>query len=74
MKTPSQLLQEALLVPLISPESVRLYKIVSEFYEITKFQAAAKEFSDVRVKKLQEQIDRQTAMIDNLEKTLWGKK
>lgn len=74
MKTALQLLQESLLVPLNSEEATRLFKIVEQFYEITKFQESVKAFSDERVKKLQEQIDRQKAMIENLEKTLWGKK
>lgn len=74
MKTPIDLLQDALLVPLNSNEASRLFKIVGEFYEITKFQASTKEFSDDRVKRLQDQIERQKAMIDNLEKTLWSKK
>lgn len=74
MKTSLQLLQEALLVPLVTDEAVRLYKIIEQFHELTKFHESTKEFSDKRVKKLQEQIERQKAMIENLEKTLWGKK
>lgn len=74
MKTSIELVQDALKVPLVTDEAVRLYKIVEQFYELTKFLESTKEFSDVRVKKLQEQIERQKAMIENLEKTLWGKK
>lgn len=70
MKTPIQLLQDALK----TRDSSELFKIVEQFYEITKFQESVKAFSDERVKKLQEQIDRQKTMIENLEKTLWGKK
>lgn len=74
MKTSIELVQDALKVPLVTDEAVRLYKIVEQFYELTKFLDSTKKFSDVRVKKLQEQIERQKAMIENLEKTLWGKK
>ena len=74
MKTSIKLVQDALKVPLVTDEAVRLYKIVEQFYELTKFLESTKEVSDVRVKKLQEQIERQKAMIENLEKTLWGKK
>lgn len=74
MKTSIELMQDALKVPLVTDEAVRLYKIVEQFYELTKFLESTKKFSDVRVKKLQEQIERQKAMIENLEKTLWGKK
>jgi hypothetical protein len=73
MKTTIELLQDALKVPLTSDEASRLFKVVEQFYELTKFQASTKEFSDARVKKLQEQIERQKAMIENLEKTLWNK-
>jgi hypothetical protein len=73
MKTAIELLQDALKVPLNSDEAGRLFKVVEQFYELTKFQASTKEFSDARVKKLQEQIERQKAMIENLEKTLWNK-
>lgn len=74
MKTAIQLLQAALLVPLNSEEAGRLFVIVEQFYDLAKFQESTKEFSDDRVKKLQDQIERQKAMIENLEKTLWSKK
>lgn len=74
MKTSIELLQDALKVPLNTDEAVRLYKIIEQFYELTKFQESTKVFADDRIKRLQEQIERQKAMIDNLEKTLWNKK
>lgn len=70
MKTSIELLQDALK----TQDPVVLFKIIEQFYDLAKFQESRKEFSDARVKKLQEQIERQKAMIDNLEKTLWGKK
>jgi len=73
MKTAIELLQDALKVPLTSEDAARLFKVVEQFYDLTQFQASTKEFSDARVKKLQEQIERQKTMIENLEKTLWNK-
>ena len=70
MKTEQQILQEALK----THDPVQLYKLVQDALDLSKFHAAQKGFADLRVKKLEEQVKRQTAMIDNLEKTLWGKK
>jgi hypothetical protein len=40
---------------------------------LVRFEASQAEFSKVREAKLRAQVDRQTKLIDNLEKTLWKK-
>ena len=70
MKTELQILQEALK----TQDPAKLYALVSDAIELAKFHAAQKAMADMRTKKLSEQVQRQAAMIENLEKTLWGKK
>lgn len=70
MKTELQILQEALK----TQDPAKLYALVSEAIDLAKFHASQKAFADLRVKKLSDQVQRQTEMIENLEKTLWGKK
>lgn len=51
-----------------------LYKLVEEAVDGIRFVEAQLAFSRGREKKLEAQVTRQTAMIENLEKTLWNKK
>ncbi len=69
MKTIDQLVQQA-----VKSQSVsELYSLFEQAIDLARFEAAQAEFSKVREAKLRAQVDRQTKLIDNLEKTLWKK-
>ena len=51
-----------------------LLNLIEKALELAEFNGAQLAISRVNEKKLREQVERQIAMIDNLEKTLWGKK
>jgi flagellin-specific chaperone FliS len=70
MKTPDQI-REAM-VKTINPTELRM--LLQEALDVIAFEQAQNAFVTVREKKLIEQVKRQTAMIENLEKTLWSKK
>jgi len=70
MKTKTQI-REAM-VKTIDPTELML--LLREAIELVEFEESQNAFVTVRVKKLIEQVERQTAMIENLEKTLWSKK
>ena len=70
MKTHDEILTQAL----ATQDPARLYQLVEQALELAQFHAAQAGFSKLREQKLQEQVKRQAAMIDNLEKTLWGRK
>lgn len=55
-------------------DSIELYKLLEDAVDTIRFTEAQLAFSKSREKKLTEQVARQRAMIENLEKTLWGKK
>jgi len=69
MKTRDQLLQRALK----TQDHRELYLILEEALSLVSFNEAQLGFSKVREQKLKDQVERQTAMITNLEKTLWKK-
>ena len=50
-----------------------LLNLIEKALELAEFNGAQLAFSRANEKKLREQVERQTAMIENLEKTLWGK-
>lgn len=69
MKTIDQLVQQA-----VKSQSVsELYSLFEQAIDLARFEASQAEFSKVREAKLRAQVDRQTKLIDNLEKTLWKK-
>lgn len=69
MKTIDQLVQQA-----VKSQSVsELYSLFEQAIDLARFEATQAEFSKVREAKLRAQVDRQTKLIDNLEKTLWKK-
>lgn len=70
MRTADQIISAALK----TQSSAVLFLLVQEAVELAKFAQSKEELSRVREKKLTEQVQRQTALIDNLEKTLWSKK
>ena len=51
-------------------DAAELYRLVEEALELADFYAAKKAFAEARVAKLTEQVARQSAMIENLEKTM----
>ena len=51
-----------------------LLNLIEKALDLAEFNGAQLAISRVNEKKLREQVERQIAMIDNLEKTLWGKK
>jgi hypothetical protein len=55
-------------------DPIVLYKLVEEAVDGIRFVEAQLAFSRIREKKLEDQVTRQTSMIENLEKTLWNKK
>ena len=70
MKTKDMILSEALK----TQDATKLFALVEDALKLAEFHAAQRAFADARVTKLTEQVTRQVAMIENLEKTLWGKK
>ncbi len=70
MKTKQEILSQAL----ATQDPQRLYTLLEQALALADFHAAQAAFSRTREQRLQEQVQRQTAMIDNLERTLWGKK
>jgi hypothetical protein len=69
VKTIDQLVQQA-----VKSQSVsELYSLFEQAIDLARFEASQAEFSKVREAKLRAQVDRQTKLIDNLEKTLWKK-
>jgi hypothetical protein len=54
-------------------DHVKLFHLVQEAIALSDFHAAQENFAKVREQKLNDQVQRQTAMIKNLERTLWGK-
>jgi hypothetical protein len=70
MKTPDQI-REAM-VKTINPTELRM--LLQEALDVIEFEQAQNAFVTLREKKLMDQVKRQTAMIENLEKTLWGRK
>jgi hypothetical protein len=69
MKTADELIAEA--VKTQDPKV--LYKLVEQAVDLARFEASSKAFAERRMQIMAEQNKRQLAMIDNLEKTLWGK-
>lgn len=69
-RTADQLLTEALK----TQDPIRLYQLLEDAIDTIRITDAQLAGSKIREKKMAEQIERQRAMIDNLEKTLWGKK
>lgn len=69
MNTIPQLLSKAL----ATQDTAILFSLFVQATEVAKFNEAQLAFSKARELKLKEQVDRQTAMIANLEKTLWKK-
>lgn len=67
----SKLIQRALLV---SHDADKLWKVFEDAMEHIIYVEAQRASREIEVKKLKAQNERQTAMIDNLEKTLWKKK
>lgn len=51
-----------------------LFKLFEQSIGLVKFTQAQLAFSKKREQQLSDQVKRQTAIIDNLEKTLWNKK
>lgn len=51
-----------------------LLNLIEKALDLAEFNGAQLAISRVNEKKLREQVERQIVMIDNLEKTLWGKK
>jgi hypothetical protein len=70
MKTKDMILAEALK----THDATKLFALVEDALKLAEFHATQKAFADVRVTKLSDQVTRQITMIENLEKTLWGKK
>lgn len=50
-----------------------LLNLIEKALDLAEFNGAQLAISRVNEKKLREQVERQIVMIDNLEKTLWGK-
>ena len=50
-----------------------MLQLIEKALDLAEFNGAQLAFSRANEKKLREQVERQTAMIENLEKTLWGK-
>lgn len=69
MRNRIQLLQAALL----THDPKVLFSLVEEALDVVQFMESKLAFSEMREKKLREMNKRQTAMIDNLEKTLHGR-
>lgn len=69
MRNRIQLLQAALL----THDPKVLFSLVTEALDVVQFMEGKLAFSEMREKKLKEMNTRQTAMIDNLEKTLHGR-
>ena len=67
----TKLIQKALLV---SHDTEKMWVIFEECLAHIDHLEAKVGFRETEVKKLKAQNERQTAMIDNLEKTLWKKK
>ena len=55
-------------------DPIQLYRLLEDAVDTIRITDAQLAGSKSREKKLTEQIERQKAMIDNLEKTLWSKK
>lgn len=70
MRTADQIISAALK----TQSSAVLFLLVQEAVELVRFSQSKEELSNIREKKLAEQVQRQIALIDNLEKTLWSKK
>lgn len=70
MLTADQIISEAL----YTHDAVELFRLVDEALKLAKFEQSKAEFAEIRAKKLAEQVQRQTELITNLEKTLWSKK
>lgn len=70
MKTRDTILTEALK----TQDPGKLYALVEAALDLAQFNGAQRALAEGRVAKLTEQVARQRAMIDNLEKTLWAKK
>lgn len=69
MKTKEQLIQAALK----TQDPSVLFSLLQQAIDLADFHASKVEFAKVREVKLKQQIERQTEMIANLEKTLWKK-
>ena len=69
MKTAAQI-QQAMLK---TQDPRELTSLVNEALELVKFYASKLEFTEIREKRLRDQVARQTQMITNLENTLWKK-
>ena len=50
-----------------------LLNLIEKALDLAELNGAQLAFSRANEKKLREQVERQIVMIDNLEKTLWGK-
>ena len=70
MKTADQLITAALK----TQDPAQLYQLLEDAVDTIRRTEAQLAFSKNREQQLSAQVLRQTAMIDNLEKTLWGKK
>ena len=70
MKTRDTILTEALK----TQDPAQLYALVEAALDLAQFNGAQRAMAEGRVAKLTEQVARQRAVIDNLEKTLWNKK
>lgn len=69
MKSSEQLIKLALQ----TQDPAVLFSLFEQAIDLAKFEASQAEFSKVREAALKAQVERQTKMIDNLEKTLWKK-
>lgn len=67
----TKLVQKALLA---SHDAEKMWDIFEECLKEIDFLGAQVGFREIELKRLRAQNERQTAMIDNLEKTLWKKK
>ena len=66
----TKLVQKALLA---SHDAEKMWGIFEECLKEIDFLGAQVGFREIELKRLRAQNERQTAMIDNLEKTLWKK-
>jgi hypothetical protein len=69
MRNADQLLAAALK----TQDPTELFQLVQEAVDCIRFVEAREAFTKIRETRLQDQVKRQSAMIENLERTLWKK-
>lgn len=65
-----QILQQAL----ATQDPAKLFSLVEEALALAQDEGISKAFAQSKVKKLEDQVRRQTVMIENLENALYGKR